>query len=96
MYQKPYGLMRQEKVLVVVMIVAFMLVGFAPSVTAEEKPADSAWEFHVVPYLWAIGGYGNVTVKGLEADVDLSFSDIWDELNFAFMLPYEARKRKWG
>jgi len=96
MYQKPYGLMRQEKFLVVVVIVAFMLAGFAPSVTAEEKPAESAWEFQVTPYLWAISMDGNVTVKGLEADVDLSFHDIWDELNFGFMLAYEARKGNWG
>jgi hypothetical protein len=39
---------------------------------------------------------GNVTVKGIDVDVDLSFSDIWDELNFAFMLAYEARKGNWG
>jgi hypothetical protein len=43
--------------------------------------------------MWAISMNGNATVKGLEADVDVSFSDIWDELNFAFMLEYEARKR---
>ena len=78
MYQKPYGLMRREKVLVVLVIVAFMLAALAPAVAAEEKPAESAWEFHVAPYLWAIFMNGNVTVKGFEADVDISFSDIWD------------------
>ena len=96
MYQKPYGLMRQEKILVVVVIVAFTLVAFAPAVTAEEKPAESGWEFHVAPYLWAISMNGSATVKGVKADVDLSFSDIWDELNFALMLEYEARKGNWG
>jgi hypothetical protein len=96
MYQKPYGLMRQEKILVVVVIFAFMLAALAPSVTAEEKPAEGAWEFHVAPYLWAIQMDGNLTVKGIDVDVDLSFSDIWDELNFAFMLAYEARKGNWG
>jgi hypothetical protein len=96
MYQKPYGFMRQEKILVVVVIVAFMLAALAPAVAAEEKPAENGWEFHVAPYLWAIAMKGNVTVKGVEADVDLSFSDIWDELNFALMLAYEARKGNWG
>ena len=96
MYQKPYGLMRREKILVVLVIVALMLAALAPALAAEEKPAESAWEFHVAPYLWAMAGYGNVTVKGIDVDVDLSFSDIWDELNFAFMLAYEARKGRWG
>jgi len=96
MYQKSSGLLGQEKVLVLLVIVAFMLAAFAPSVAAEEKPAESAWEFHIAPYMWAISMNGNATVKGLEADVDVSFSDIWDELNFAFMLEYEARKGHWG
>jgi hypothetical protein len=39
---------------------------------------------------------GSVTVRGLEADIDASFNDILDELNFAFMLAYEARKGHWG
>jgi hypothetical protein len=39
---------------------------------------------------------GNMTVKGLEADVDVGFKDILDELNFAVLLVYEARKRHWG
>ena len=96
MNQRLSALLWPNRVPRILVIVAFMLAGFAPSVTAEEKPAESAWEFHVAPYLWAIAMDGNVTVKGVEADVDLSFSDIWDELNFALMLEYEARKCNWG
>lgn len=96
MNQKPYGLLRLEIVLVLLVLVACMMAAVAPSVAAEEKPAESGWEFGVAPYLWALSMNGNVTVKGLEADVDLSFNDIWDELNFAFMMAYEARKGHWG
>lgn len=39
---------------------------------------------------------GDATVKGQESDVDASFSDIWDELNFAFMMEYEARRGRLG
>lgn len=83
MYQKPYGLLRQEKILVLLVMVAFILPGaFAPSVAAEEKPAESGWEFSVATYLWAISMNGNLTVRGLEADVDVSFNDIWDDWIF--------------
>ena len=58
------------------MIVAFILTTFVPSVAAEEKPTESGWEFQVAPYLWAISMNGNVTVKGLEADVNVGFKDI--------------------
>jgi hypothetical protein len=78
------------------MIVAFILTTFVSSVAAEEKPAESGWEFQVAPYLWAISMNGNMTVKGLVADVDIGFKDILDELDFAVMLVYEARKRHWG
>ena len=73
-----------------------MLAAFIPSVTAEEKPSVSGWEFSVAPYMWAISMKGYATVRGLEADVDVGFNDIWDQLNFAFMLEYEARKGHWG
>jgi hypothetical protein len=97
MYQKPFGLLRQDKVLILLLMVIFTLPGaFPSSVAAGEKPAENGWEFTVVPYLWAVSMSGNVTVRGLKADVDVSFNDIWDELNFAFMLAYEARKDRWG
>jgi hypothetical protein len=96
MNQIRFALQRPSKVLPILMIVAFMLAFLAPSVSAEEKPAESGWEFHVAPYLWAIAMDGNVPVKGFEADVNMSFSDIWDQLNFALMLAYEARKGNWG
>ncbi|MBW2429168.1 MAG: hypothetical protein JRF56_09430 [Deltaproteobacteria bacterium] len=96
MNERAFALLLQNKVLRIPVIVALMLAVLAPPVAAEEKPAESAWEFHVAPYLWAISMDGNVTVKGLEADADLSFSDIWDQLNFALMLAYEARKGRWG
>jgi hypothetical protein len=63
---------------------------------AEEKPAESGWDFHVAPYMWAISMDGDLTVRGKEVDVDVGFSDIGDELNFAFMLEFEARKGRWG
>jgi hypothetical protein len=97
MYQKPYGLLRQGKILILLVMVVFILPGaFASSLAAEEKPAESGWEFTVVPYMWAISMDGSVTVRGLEADVDASFNDLLDEMNFGFMLAYEARKGHWG
>jgi hypothetical protein len=39
---------------------------------------------------------GSITVRGLEADVDASFNDLLDEMNFGFMVAYEARKGHWG
>ena len=96
MNHKPFGWLRPAKVFVLSVLVAFVLAAVAPSLAAEEKSSESGWEFAIAPYMWAISMSGDVTVKGLEADVDASFKDIWDELNFAFMAAYEARKDRWG
>jgi hypothetical protein len=96
-YRKSCIYPKKKKSFFIMAIAALLLTVFVPSVSAEEEPVDSdSWEFQLAPYLWAISASGNITVKGIEADMDLSFSDIWDELNFAFMLAYEARKGRWG
>ena len=76
MNQIGFALQRPSKVLPILMIVAFMLAFLSPALAAEEKPAESAWEFHIAPYLWAMSMDGNATVKGLEVNVDVGFSDI--------------------
>jgi hypothetical protein len=97
MHQKSCGLRRQKKIMIHLMIAAAVwLTAYAPSRAAEEKTTESGWEFVVAPYLWAISMDGDVTLRGFEADVDVGFSDIWDDLNIAFMIAYEARKGRFG
>lgn len=54
---------------------------------------SSGWEFSVSPYLWLSGLSGDVgTFPALQpVDVDLSFGDIWDNLDFAGMAMLQAR-----
>jgi hypothetical protein len=83
--------------ILIIPIAGLMLAACVPAAFAEEKPHDnSGWEFQVAPYLWMVALNGDVTVKGQESDPDLSFSDIWDELNIAATLTFDARKGKWG
>ena len=78
-------------------ITAMMLPVCVQPVSAEEKPAEAnGWEFKVSPYMWFISASGDVTVRGQESDLDLSFNDIWDELNIAAMVVFEGRKNRWG
>jgi hypothetical protein len=83
--------------ILIIPIAGLMLAACVPAVFAEEKPDESSgWHFRVAPYLWMVALNGDVTVKGQESDLDLSFNDIWDELNIAAMLTFDARKGKWG
>ena len=97
MIRKPCIFFKQTRCFFIIAITAMMLSLWVPSVSAEEKPdANTTWEFQVAPYMWFISLEGDVTVKGQESDLDLNFSDIWDELNIAGMLTFDARKGKWG
>jgi hypothetical protein len=62
---------------------------------AAPEPApvvESGWTFSVTPYFWAAGLSGQTSQFGLPViDIDASFSDIWDNLDFAAMLIGEAR-----
>lgn len=72
-----------------------IVVVFAVTAT----PAKAAgWDYDLFIYLWALGMDGSATVRGQEADVDVSFSEIFDNLDLAFSTHLEARQREgnWG
>jgi hypothetical protein len=55
-------------------------------------PETSDWSFTVAAYLWASGLEGESGVFGLPPqDIDLSFGDVLDNLDFALMAAGEAR-----
>ena len=54
------------------------------------------WQFQVVPWLWALSINGRTTIKGVSTDVDIGFSEIFDQLNFGLFLETEARYGRFG
>ena len=52
------------------------------------------WQFQFSPYFWLAGLHGTGGLGNRTAQVDESFSDVFDALNFAFMGTFEARKGK--
>lgn len=65
----------------------------------QPKDANEApgWHFTASPYLWAAGVDGKVGQFGLPpARLDSDFSDILDELDFAFMGMAEARNGRFS
>ena len=55
-------------------------------------PAEAQWDSEVGIYLWAIGLDGDMTIQGVTASADASFSDLVDRLDFGFSLHVETRK----
>jgi len=54
------------------------------------------WQFSIIPYLWLMGINGKTTIKGRTADLDVSFGDIWDNLDFAAEVHFEAWRDRYG
>jgi len=53
------------------------------------------WQYSVTPYFWMAGLDGQVGVRGLATNVDMSFGDIIDALKFGVMGTAEARHKAW-
>lgn len=70
--------------------------GSAPAETMTTPPSPSGWEFTISPYGWltAIDGTNGPTAN--PAEVDASFSDIFDVLEMAAAIQFEARHGRWG
>ena len=56
------------------------------------------WEFSLAPmYLWAVSIDGDQTVHGVDVDLDVPFSDIFDNLNGALTVHFEGLyQQRWG
>ena len=63
---------------------------------ADAFAADDKWHFEIAPFLWATSLNADLTINGTPSSVDMSFSDIWDALDFGAMLRLRASKGKWS
>lgn len=74
------------------------LAGYEPIPPITEPGGfEARWESAVALYLWMPGLKGSVGVAGLgPVDVDLTFSDLLDDLDFAYMGVAEFRNGRWG
>lgn len=91
----PRGRLRSFRVLSVVLVV---LATSGMQAFAQDSDAGDGWTFTISPYLWTAAIEGKAgTLPGLPpADIDQSFSDIFDDLKFAGMVLGTARKGRFG
>jgi hypothetical protein len=62
---------------------------------AAAQSGSGGWDFAIAPYLWAAGMDGTLSIGQLEQDVDVSFGDIIDNLDFALMGHFDMRNERW-
>lgn len=56
---------------------------------------NDAWQYEVTPYFLGAGLDGTAGIRGVEADIDMSFSDILDNLDAGLMGVFSAQKGPW-
>ena len=78
---------------VLALIVLAIVVSGAPQATAQTS--SNQWQFAVAPYLWAAGMDGTMTIADQEADIDVPFSTIIDNLDLALMGHFDMRNERW-
>jgi len=79
--------------------ISVLVIGLVcPMAYGEESTSNDDWEFSLAPmYLWAVSIDGDQTVKGTKVDLDVPFSDIFDNLNGALTFHFEGlHKQRWG
>jgi hypothetical protein len=84
--------MRSGSLLGLVVATAVLLIG--PHAAAQS--GGGGWEFTIAPYLVAAGMNGSLTVKGLEADVDVPFSTVVENLDMAGMVHFGMQNEHWA
>jgi len=74
-----------------------LLTTFASMMPVQAQAKDDdEWHYTVAPYLVLASMDGKVAVRGLEADVDVSASDIFSNLQMGFNGYFAAQKGDWG
>lgn len=87
----------RKRRLIPVMWSTIFLVGLFMfvSVRAEDLvQPEKTWKFNITPYVWFAGINGTAGIKGNDADVDSSFSDLSKFINKAYMGVVEADRRR--
>ena len=77
------------------------LVAVAGPAVSESAPIDmppplADWEFRLTPYAWLTAIDGTTGPQGFPAEIDAGFDDIFDVLEMAAALQFEARRDRWG
>ena len=78
-----------------VLVLATALPGRAQALPSHAM--DDRWHFALIPYFWAAGIDGSVSVRNLaEIPVHKSFSDVISDFDIGLLGHFEARKNRWG
>jgi hypothetical protein len=79
-------------------LVGLCLLCMAPAVATAQQTGGGEWTYTISPYFWGAGQSGKVSTFGNlpPASIDLSFSDILEDLDFGAMIVGNANNGRFG
>ena len=77
-------------------MVAAPATNAVPATATFTAPDNDSWQFGATVPLWAPQINGNATIKGVQRDVNIDFSELKDHLDASFALGLAAHKGKFG
>ena len=80
------------------LVACFFMAGFVAVSGAHAQDSESKtnkWQFEITPYFLAAAMNGEAGAGGITTDIDMSFEDIWNNLDVGLMGIFEARKGPW-
>src|SRR5262245_59933805 len=73
------------------------LAGYSQAPASNDSLPTKKWNFLLEPYIMFAGMKGDIGLGNLpDAEVDESFSDIFENLKFGSMLYFEANTSRWA
>jgi hypothetical protein len=78
-----------------ILLAGCVLLTYAQTAWGQGADDRNSWKFEIAPYLFASSLNGTVGLRGVQADVDMPFEDIFDRLDKALMLFATAEKNDW-
>jgi len=67
-------------------------IALASSMRIADDAPEEGWNYAAMPYLWAASMKGSMTVMGTRSTVDSSFSELFENVDFAMQGSFQASK----
>jgi opacity protein-like surface antigen len=88
--------MKKKLSIILPLLLAIMLMSL-PAAAETAASQESQWRFDITPYLWLAGISGDVrSGRFSNGGAEASFTDIFQNLNSAFMGTFAVQKGRWG
>lgn len=78
------------------LLMGILACAAGPAAAAQGAATSDNWQFEVTPYLFASGLKGDLGLRGVTTNLDVSFDDITKNLDAGFMGMFVAQKGRWS